>query len=86
MTEAHKLAVIMGRKEHAARINEAWQKTLDGVIETGLRILDADTAQTLSRTATSRHGAERAELLTARRASSSDGDRLEQGSLKPSIR
>ena len=41
MTEAHKLAVIMGRKEHAARINEAWQKTVDGVVETGLRILDA---------------------------------------------
>jgi hypothetical protein len=33
--------LIMGRKEHAARINEAWQKTVDGVVETGLRILDA---------------------------------------------
>jgi hypothetical protein len=31
----------LGRKEHADRINEAWQKTVDGVIETGLRILDA---------------------------------------------
>ena len=34
-------AVAMGRKEHASRINEAWQKTVDGVVETGLRILDA---------------------------------------------
>ena len=36
-----KLAVITGRKEHAARINEAWQKGVDAVIETGLRIIDA---------------------------------------------
>ena len=43
MNEAQlvKAHIIMGRKEHAARINEAWQKTVDGVIETGLRILDA---------------------------------------------
>jgi hypothetical protein len=37
--------IIMGRKEHAARINEAWQKTVDGIIETGLRIHDARTGQ-----------------------------------------
>jgi hypothetical protein len=36
-----KLAVIAGRKEHAARINEAWQKGVDAVIETGMRIIDA---------------------------------------------
>jgi hypothetical protein len=36
-----KLAIITGRKEHAARINEAWQKGVDAVIETGLRIIDA---------------------------------------------
>jgi hypothetical protein len=36
-----KLAVITGRKEHAARINEAWRKGVDTVIETGLRIIDA---------------------------------------------
>jgi Protein of unknown function (DUF3102) len=30
-----------GRKEHAARINDAWQKTVDSAIETGLRIIDA---------------------------------------------
>ena len=36
-----KLAVITGRKEHAARINEAWQKGVDAVIETGMRIIDA---------------------------------------------
>jgi hypothetical protein len=36
-----KLAVVTGRKEHAARINEAWQKSVDAVIETGLRIIDA---------------------------------------------
>ena len=41
MTETIKAPIIMGLEEHAARINEAWQKTLDGVIETGLRILDA---------------------------------------------
>ena len=31
----------MKREEHAARINEAWQKGVDAVIETGLRIIDA---------------------------------------------
>ena len=31
----------MEREEHAARINEAWQKSVDAVIETGLRIIDA---------------------------------------------
>jgi hypothetical protein len=36
-----KLAVGTGRKEHADRINEAWQKGVDAVIETGLRIEDA---------------------------------------------
>jgi hypothetical protein len=36
-----KLAVVTGRKEHAARINEAWSKTVDAIIETGLRIIDA---------------------------------------------
>jgi hypothetical protein len=36
-----KLAVATGRKEHAARINEAWQKGVGAVIETGLRIIDA---------------------------------------------
>ena len=36
-----KLAVGTGRKAHAARINEAWQKGVDAVIETGLRIEDA---------------------------------------------
>jgi hypothetical protein len=36
-----KLATITGRKEHAARINEAWQRGVDAVIETGLRIEDA---------------------------------------------
>jgi hypothetical protein len=33
--------IIMGRKEHVARINEAWQRGVDAVIETGLRIIDA---------------------------------------------
>jgi hypothetical protein len=37
--------LIMGRKEHAVRINEAWQKTVDGIVETGLRIHDARTGQ-----------------------------------------
>jgi hypothetical protein len=38
-----KLAVVTGsgRKEHAARINEAWQRGVSAVIETGLRIEDA---------------------------------------------
>jgi hypothetical protein len=36
-----KLAVITGRKEHADRINEAWQHGVDAVIETGMRIIDA---------------------------------------------
>jgi hypothetical protein len=36
-----KLAVITGRKEHAARINEAWQRGVDAVIETGMLIIDA---------------------------------------------
>jgi hypothetical protein len=36
-----RLAVITGRKEHAARINEAWQKGVDAVVETGMRIIDA---------------------------------------------
>ena len=38
-----KLAVVTGsgRKEHAARINEAWQRGVGAVIETGLRIEDA---------------------------------------------
>jgi hypothetical protein len=36
-----KLAVGTGRKAHADRINEAWQKGVDAVIETGLRIEDA---------------------------------------------
>lgn len=36
-----KLAVVTGRKEHAARINEAWQKGVDAVVKTGLRIEDA---------------------------------------------
>jgi hypothetical protein len=36
-----KLAVVTGRKEHAALINAAWQKGVDAVIETGLRIIDA---------------------------------------------
>jgi hypothetical protein len=36
-----KLAVITGRKEHAAHINEAWQRGVDAVIETGMRIIDA---------------------------------------------
>ena len=31
----------MERKEHAARINAAWQKGVDAVIETGQRIIDA---------------------------------------------
>jgi hypothetical protein len=29
------------REEHAARINEAWQKGVDAVVETGLRVIDA---------------------------------------------
>jgi hypothetical protein len=36
-----KLAVITGRKEHAARINEAWQQGIDAVVETGMRLEDA---------------------------------------------
>jgi hypothetical protein len=36
-----KLAVVTGRKEHAARINAAWQEGVNAVIETGLRIIDA---------------------------------------------
>jgi Protein of unknown function (DUF3102) len=36
-----KLAVITGRKEHAARINEAWQRGVNAVIETAMRIIDA---------------------------------------------
>ena len=36
-----KLAVVTGCKEHAARINEAWQRGVDAVIETGMRIIDA---------------------------------------------
>ena len=36
-----KLAVGTGRKEHAAHIYAAWQKGVDAVIETGLRIIDA---------------------------------------------
>jgi hypothetical protein len=39
-----KLAVITGRKEHAARINEAWQRGVNAIIETGLRIIDARDA------------------------------------------
>jgi hypothetical protein len=31
----------MKREEHAARINETWQKSVNAVIETGLRIIDA---------------------------------------------
>jgi hypothetical protein len=38
---APKLATITRRKEHATRINEAWQRSVDAVIETGLRIIDA---------------------------------------------
>ena len=41
MTETIKAPIITGRKEHAARINEAWQRGVDAVIETGLRIIDA---------------------------------------------
>ena len=36
--------MTMGRKEHAARINEAWQRAVDGAVETGLRIIDAREA------------------------------------------
>jgi hypothetical protein len=35
---------MAGREEHAARINEAWQKGVDAVIETGMRIIDAREA------------------------------------------
>jgi hypothetical protein len=38
-----KLAVLTGRKEHAARINAAWQKTVGGILETGDRLHDART-------------------------------------------
>jgi hypothetical protein len=36
-----RLAVVTGRKEHAARINEAWQRGVDAVVKTGMRIIDA---------------------------------------------
>ena len=31
----------MERREHAARINAAWQKGVEAIIETGQRIIDA---------------------------------------------
>ena len=31
----------MKREEHAACINDAWQRGVEAVIETGLRIIDA---------------------------------------------
>jgi hypothetical protein len=42
----------MNRKEHAARINEAWQKGVEAIIETGRRINDA--REELGGTASSR--------------------------------
>jgi hypothetical protein len=39
-----KLAVVTGRKEHAARINEAWQRGVGAIIETGMRIINARDA------------------------------------------
>jgi hypothetical protein len=39
-----KLAVGTGRKAHAARINEAWSKGVEAIVETGMRIIDAREA------------------------------------------
>jgi hypothetical protein len=35
---------ITGRRKHAARINEAWQRGIEAIVETGLRIIDARDA------------------------------------------
>ena len=69
----------MKRVEHAARINDAWQKGVDAVIETGLRIINATGGVGARRV--SRHGRE-GSALQARDGIQAGGDSVKQNPCK----